>query len=97
MSDGPYARLYLSLIDDEKFETIYDNDHHFAAWCRLLMIAEAAWPASGHLPRSTRRASIRALTDAGLIDILPSSGPTSTVSTDPIGAPVQVQPSMRRC
>lgn len=71
MSDGPYARLYLSLIDDEKFETIYDNDHHFAAWCRLLMIAEAAWPASGHLPRSTRRASIRALTDAGLIDILP--------------------------
>lgn len=69
--NGPYARLYLELVDDEKFAAIYDDDHHFAAWCRLLMIAEPAWPASAHLPATVRRASVRALSDAGLIDLQP--------------------------
>lgn len=68
---GPYARLYLELVDDDKFRNsgIYDNDHHFAAFCRLLMIAEGAWPASAHLPITARRTSIKALSDAGLIDL----------------------------
>lgn len=68
---GPYARLYLSLVDDDKFAAIYGDDRHFAAWCRLLMIAEPAWPASAHLPGTARRASVQALSDAGLIDLLP--------------------------
>lgn len=68
MSERPYARLYLELVDDEKFVGIYEDDHHFAAYCRLLMIAEGAWPASAHLPVTVRRQSVKALLDSGLVD-----------------------------
>lgn len=71
MTDGPYARLYLASVDDPKFVGIYENDHHWATWARLLMIAEPAWPSSAHLPRSARAASVKALAMAGLIDLLP--------------------------
>lgn len=71
MSEREYARLYTDLVDDPKFAGIYDDDHHFAAWCRLLMIAEGSWPASAHLPLNVRRGSVRALADCGLIDIQP--------------------------
>lgn len=73
MTARPYARLYLDLIDDEKFASIYDDDHRFAAWCRLLLIAEGAWPASAHLPsaRLARPAAVAALADCGLIDLRP--------------------------
>ncbi len=69
MSERPYARLYLDLVDDEKFASVYDNDRHFATWCRLLMIAEGAWPASAHLPRTARTATIEELRRVGLIDL----------------------------
>lgn len=73
MSERPYARLYLDLVDDEKFEGIYEDDHHFAAFCRLLMIAEGAWPASAHLPsgRLARPSSVRRLGEAELVDTKP--------------------------
>jgi len=67
----PYARLYLDLVDDPKFAGIYEDDRHLAAFVRLLMIAEASWPASAILPALCRRVSIAALATAGLIDLLP--------------------------
>ena len=66
---GPYARLYIRLRDDEKFETIYADDHAFAAYCRLLMIAESAWPTSAHLPHLVHRRSIAKLELVGLIEL----------------------------
>jgi len=66
-----YSRLYWTIVDDPKFVTIYDDDHHFAAWTRMLMIADQAHPASAHLPSNVRRASVTALADAGLIDLQP--------------------------
>jgi hypothetical protein len=73
VAERPYARLYLDLVDDPKFAGIYENDHHFAAWCRLLMIAEGAWPASAHLPsgRLARPSSVRVLSESTLIDARP--------------------------
>jgi hypothetical protein len=64
-----YSRVYWSIVDDPKFETIYDNDAHLAAWLRLLLIADQAHPASAHLPASVRRSSVAALAAAGLIDV----------------------------
>lgn len=64
-----YSRVYWSIIDDPKFETIYDHDAHLAAWLRLLIIADQAWPAPAHLPRGVRETSVKALTKAGLIEI----------------------------
>jgi hypothetical protein len=64
-----YVRVYYSIIDDPKFVDIYDDDHHLAAWLRLLLGADAVWPASAHLPTNVRRASVRALVDVGLVDV----------------------------
>ena len=41
---GRYARVYHDLMDDPKFATVYENDHRFALWVRLLLAADAAWP-----------------------------------------------------
>jgi hypothetical protein len=68
---APYSRVYWSIVDDPKFATIYDDDRHLAAWLRLLMAADGLWPASCPVPASARKASLTALTDADLIDLMP--------------------------
>lgn len=65
-----YSRVYWSIIDDPKFESIYDSNDHLATWLRLLLIADQAWPAPAHLPRRASSASISALVKAGLLDIV---------------------------
>jgi hypothetical protein len=72
VNTGPYARIYHTVVDDSRFEGIFDDDHHFATWVRLLLVAEAAWPASATIPRSTRTASIKALVSAGIIELCSS-------------------------
>jgi hypothetical protein len=64
-----YVRVYQSVVDDPKFVTIYDDDHHFATWVRLLMAADATWPASCPIPVGTRKASLNALVEAGIVDL----------------------------
>lgn len=72
MSDSdPYSRHYWRLVDDPKFADIYGDDHHFALWSRLLMIADQAWPATAHLPLGARRASVAKLQEVKLIHVLP--------------------------
>lgn len=66
---APYSRVYWMIGDDPKFDTIYDDDHHLAAWLRLLLIADQAHPASAHLPANVRRSSVKALADVGLVDL----------------------------
>ena len=66
----PYVRVYYEIADDPRFASIFDNDHHLAAWLRLLLTAEGAWPASAAMPQGARSSSVRALADAGLIEIV---------------------------
>lgn len=68
-----YSRVYWSIVDDPKFVSVYDDDHHLAGWLRLLLIADQAHPASAHLPANVRRATIRVLADVELIDLLPGA------------------------
>lgn len=68
-SNPEYVRVYQSIVDDDKFVTVFDDDHHLATWLRLLMVADAMWPASAVLPQGTRKASVSALEQAGLIDV----------------------------
>jgi hypothetical protein len=67
----PYVRVYYRVIDDERFVGIYSDDQHLATWLRLLLLADAVWPASCPIPRSVRKASLQALVRAGLVDVLP--------------------------
>ena len=64
---SPYSRVYWTIADDERFSTVYDHDAYLAAWLRLLLIADQAWPASGHLPASVAPRAVKALADCGLL------------------------------
>jgi hypothetical protein len=55
---------------DEKFATIYNDDRHFATWVRLLIAADGVWPEPADVPLHARKASLRALADAGILDLL---------------------------
>lgn len=68
---APYSRVYWAIPDDPKFASIYRDNDHLATWLRLLLMADQAYPASAHLPLRARKASITALAEAGLIDLLP--------------------------
>lgn len=68
---APYSRVYWSIIDDPKFLEVYDDDKSLAAWCRLLLAADMAWPASAQIPISTKRPAFDKLVKVGLIDIRP--------------------------
>jgi hypothetical protein len=70
VGDGvDYVRVYMTIVDDPKFVGIFTDDHHFATWVRLLMVADAAWPASAMIPRSARQESLDALVEHDLIAV----------------------------
>jgi hypothetical protein len=59
----PYSRLYWRFITE--YPEVYGDDQAFAAWMRMLMIAEGAHPAPAQMPRSTTAV------DKELVVILP--------------------------
>lgn len=61
----PYSRLYHKLA--REYPTIYADDAAFAAFGRLLMVADAAWPMRPPLPRAVRPRALRMLVEAGLV------------------------------
>jgi hypothetical protein len=70
MSDrAPYCRVYWSVIDDPKFAEVYDDDHALACWLRLLIAADALWPAPASLPASARKSAVALLVRVGLVDL----------------------------
>lgn len=75
-ADYPHIRIYSSIMEDEKFDNVRDNDAAFAWYVRLLFIAHAAYPAPGYLPRVPRKV-LATLQDAGLIAV---SGSRFTMS-----------------
>lgn len=72
MSDGAYSRIYHSIIDDERFVSIYPNDAALAAWLRLLMAADAMYPAPAPLPRLVRPKALALLVEAGVVELVGS-------------------------
>lgn len=69
--DRKYSRVYHDAVDDEKFAAVWDNDARLSLWVRMLVIADANWPASAQIPRATKRHVLLALVDCGLIDLRP--------------------------
>jgi len=68
---SPYCRVYWTIVDDERFATIYSDDANLATWLRLLIIADGAWPASASLPVTVKARAVKALVDAGLVELAP--------------------------
>jgi len=65
----PYVRVYYRITDDPKFADVYDNDAALALWLRLLITADATWPAAAPLPQLDRNA-LNTLVNAGLVDLV---------------------------
>lgn len=66
-----YARFYYDEFIAE-YPDIYADDAAFAAWMRLLTLAEKVWPALPELPRSVRMSALRKLVDAKLVLPVPN-------------------------
>ncbi len=65
----PYVRVYYSIIDDPRFAEVYPNDRNLATWLRLLLGADAMYPAPAALPRSVSSRALHALAqEAGLVE-----------------------------
>jgi hypothetical protein len=56
-------------VDDPKFANVYDDDAALATWLRLLIGADAMWPAPAHLPRKVKSRALDVLVKAGLVDL----------------------------
>jgi hypothetical protein len=67
----PYIRIYFRVRDDSRFEHAYSCDPCWAAYTRLLMDAEAAYPAPASLPRSLKAHAKKMLIEAGIIEFGP--------------------------
>lgn len=70
MSDErKYVRVYYSVVNDDRFAEIYHDGRRFGTWLQLLLIADAMYPADAPIPAYVHRASLKALTDCGLVEI----------------------------
>src|SRR5262245_48921638 len=65
----PYVRVYYRIIDDPKFATVYDDDCRLATWLRLLLTADATYPAPAPLPHGVNRKALDELVRVGLVDV----------------------------
>jgi hypothetical protein len=66
-----YVRVYHELMDDPRFAEVYGDDAALALWLRLLLLADAIWPQSPHLPAGYRRRALDLLVRAGLVELVP--------------------------
>lgn len=76
-AESDYARIYQSIRNDPKFDTVRDDERALGAYVRLLMEAELTFPAHPLLPASLSRYARNLLIKAGLLLI---SGSHYTIS-----------------
>ena len=69
----PYVRVYYRIIDDPKFETVFTDDRRLATWLRLLLTADATYPAPAPIPFGIHKATFQVLIDLELIDLMPGN------------------------
>lgn len=68
--DRKYVRVYYSIVDDDRFATVIDDEATLGTWLRLLMSADAVWPASADIPRWVKPDALARLVDAGIVELV---------------------------
>jgi hypothetical protein len=58
--DDRYTRHFWRFADE--FPDVYDDDAAYATWCRLLRLADMAWPVAATLPFGAKKAAMAKLT-----------------------------------
>jgi hypothetical protein len=64
-----YSRVYWEAVDDPKFADVWGDDHALAAWLRLLVAADMAWPARANVYHGIHRGALTTLCQSGLVDM----------------------------
>lgn len=62
-----YTRIYHTIVDDPKFEEVYDDDARLSWYVRLLMAADATYPAAAPLPFGMPAEVLEHLTKRGIV------------------------------
>lgn len=70
-AQDPYSCLYWRVKADERFDHVFGCDPCWAAYTRLLMDAEASYPAPASIPSHLRPHAKAHLLDAGIIELRP--------------------------
>jgi hypothetical protein len=70
IAGDPYVRVYYSIIEDERFDSVFDDDRRLATWLRLLMAADAAYPTPPPIPAAVNRAAFAHLVERGIVEEL---------------------------
>lgn len=68
-----YSRIYHTVVDDSKFAEVFDDDRRWAAYTRLLMLADAAYPSPAPLPRWLADDVLEHLVEARIITLFRGS------------------------
>lgn len=69
--ERPYSRVYWEAPDDEKFRNVWSDDRALSWWLRLLLLSDQAYPNLVYVPAPIPRATLKILTDARLVKVLP--------------------------
>ena len=59
-TEDRYVRQYWRFADE--YPDVYEDDAAYAAWCRLLRLADMAWPAAATVPVGVKKAAWAKLT-----------------------------------
>jgi hypothetical protein len=65
-----YTRIYHTVLDDPKFEGVYDDDRAWAWYVRLLIAADSTYPAPAPLPRRLPDDVLEVLVDREIIVVV---------------------------
>ena len=71
MKPRTYCRVYHEIVDDPKFRRVYHDDAALATWLRMLLVADAMYPASAPMPEITN--AVQVLIRSGLIQKRPGN------------------------
>ena len=57
MAEGPFVKVYQSIVDDPMFTRVFDKPV-LAQWLRMLLLADATYPASAPMPRHGKNCAV---------------------------------------
>jgi hypothetical protein len=66
-----YVQIPHALADDPVYASLYGNDETLAAFVRMKLAADRAWPSSPTVPRRLSEEQLRMMLDSGLVTLCP--------------------------
>lgn len=69
-NNGAFSVVRHEILDDTKFEKVYEDDAALSWWLRLLIVADKTWPAPASMPRGVPKRVLGVLVAENIISLL---------------------------